>query len=151
MKMFRSIDISCWFDFIWLQSQGFSARKITSKSLKRASIFSKLQANENIRGGFSLLVTLKSWLLQDCPPNFSSKGLWCSPVPLKFESYNLQHCKKNCRKLIFYVLPEQLLSQIILGRLHCYDVTLMKKYNKLLLQKSETKISKQKRFHKELV
>ena len=29
-------------------------------------VFSKLEANENIRGGFLLLVTLKSWLLQDC-------------------------------------------------------------------------------------
>ena len=28
--------------------------------------------------------------------NFSSKSPWCSPVPLKFESYNHHHCKKNC-------------------------------------------------------
>ena len=41
--------------------------------------------------------------------NFSSKSPWCSPVPLKFESYNLHHCKKNCCKLVFLVFTEQLL------------------------------------------
>ena len=30
----------------------------------------------------------------------------------KFESYNLQRCKKNCRKLVFCVFPEQLLPFI---------------------------------------
>ena len=30
-------------------------------------------------------------------------------VPLKFESYNLHHCKKNCCKLVFLVFTEQLL------------------------------------------
>ena len=34
--------------------------------------------------------------------NFSSKSLWCSAVPLKFESYNLQPCKENCCKLVFF-------------------------------------------------
>ena len=34
--------------------------------------------------------------------------------------------------------------------LHCYEVTLVTKYNKTLLQKSETKIFDQKRFHKKL-
>ena len=29
-------------------------------------VVAKLYANENIRGGFPLIVTLKSWLLQDC-------------------------------------------------------------------------------------
>ena len=33
----------------------------------------------------------------------------------KFESYNLQHCNKNCRKLVFCVFPEQLLPFIFLG------------------------------------
>ena len=33
----------------------------------------------------------------------------------------------------------------------CYGVTLLKIYNKPLLQKSETKIFIQKRFHKKLV
>ena len=77
--------------------------------------------------------------------NFSSKAPWCSPVPLKFESYNLQHCKKNCCNLIFCVLLEQLLSNIMFGRLHYYEVTLIKKYNKPLLQKSETNVFKQKK------
>ena len=35
-------------------------------------------------------------------------------MPLK-ESYNLQHCKKNCSKLAFWVFTEQLNYQIILG------------------------------------
>ena len=37
------------------------------------------------------------------------------------------------------------------GQLHYYEVTLIKKYNKPLLQKSETKVCKQKKFHKKLV
>ena len=41
--------------------------------------------------------------------NFSSESPWCSPVPLKFESYNLHHCKINCCKLVFLVFTEQLL------------------------------------------
>ena len=39
---------------------------------------------------------------------------------------------KNCRKLIFCVRPEQLLSHISFGRLHYYEVTLVKKCNKPL-------------------
>ena len=71
--------------------------------------------------------------------NFSSKSPWCSPVPLKFESYNLHHCKKNCRKLIFLVFTEQLLYQIIFGWLHCYEVAL------------RSKVFDQKRFIKNLL
>ena len=58
---------------------------------------------------------------------FSSKSPWCSPVPLKFQFYNLHHCKKSCCKLVFLVFTEQLLYQIIFGRLHCHEVTLVKK------------------------
>ena len=47
--------------------------------------------------------------------NFLSKCPWCSTVLLKFESYNLQHCKKNCCKLVFWVFTEQLNYQIIFG------------------------------------
>ena len=83
--------------------------------------------------------------------NFSSKSPWCSPVPLKFESYNLHHCKKNCCKLVFLVFTEQLLYQIIFGQLHCYEVTLVKTCNNPLLQKSETKVFDQKRFIKDLL
>ena len=81
----------------------------------------------------------------------SSKSHCCSPVPLKFESYNLHHCKKNYRKLVFLVFTEQLLYQIIFGRLHCYEVTLVKKCNKLLLRKSQTKVFDQTRFIKKLL
>ena len=66
------------------------------------------------------------------------------------ESYNLQHCKKNSNKLVFWVFTEQLLYHILFGRLHCYEVTLVKMCNKSILQKSETKIFNQKRFIKNL-
>ena len=152
MKTVQSIYTAIWFDLIWLQSQEFLARKKFSKLLEWAFICSKLQADENIRGGLPLLVTLKSWLLQDCSNSiFSSKSPWSSPVPLKFQSYNLQHCKKNCRKLVFQVFSEQLLYHIIFGRLHCCDVSLVKKYNKPLLQKGERNIFDQKRFHERLI
>ena len=59
--------------------------------------------------------------------------------------------KKNCRKLVFWVFPEQQLPHIISEWIHCYEVTLVKRYNKSLLQKSETKTFDQKRFHKKLV
>ena len=82
--------------------------------------------------------------------NFSKKSPWCRPVSLKFGSYNLHHCKKNCCKIVFLVFTEQLLYQIIFGRLHCYEVTLVKKCNKPLLQKSEKKVFDQKRFIRNL-
>ena len=100
---------------------------------------------------FRVCVTLDSWLLQHCSLYFSSKSPCCSSVPLKFESCNLHHCKKNCQKLVFLVFTKQLLYQIIFGRLHCYQVTLVKKCNKPLLQKSETKVFNQKRFIKNLL
>ena len=82
--------------------------------------------------------------------NFSSKAPWCSPVPLKFDPYNFQHCQKNYCKLIFCVLLEQLLSHIIFGRLDYYEV--LENYEvlhvfpmKTLLQKSKTKVFKQKK------
>ena len=80
-----------------------------------------------------------------------TKSPWCSPVPLKFESYDLHHWKNNCRKLVFLVFREQLLSHIIFGRLHYYEVTLVKKCNKTLLQESETKIFDQNIFVKTLL
>ena len=43
------------------------------------------------------------------------------------------------------------MSHIIFGLLYRYEVSLIKKYDKVLLQKSETNIFKQKRFHKKLV
>ena len=79
--------------------------------------------------------------------NFSNKSPWCSQVPLKFESYKLRHCKNNCRKLVFCVFTEQLPYQIIFRKLHCYEVTLVKKCSKTLLQKMK-KIFDQNRFIK---
>ena len=49
-------------------------------------------------------------------------------------------------KLVFCVLTEQLLYHILFGWLHCYEITFVKKCNKLLLQKSEAKIFDQKGF-----
>ena len=94
---------------------------------------------------FPVFVTLNSWLLQDC--SLSSKSPWCSLVPLKFESYNLHQCKKNCCKLVFLVFTEQLHKKIIFGQLYCYEITLIKKCNKPLLQKSET-VFNQKQIYK---
>ena len=54
-------------------------------------------------------------------------------------------------KLVFCVFPEKLLSQTIFEWLHCYAVTLAKKFNKPLLQKREIKIFKLKWFHKKLI
>ena len=52
-----------------------------------------------------------------------------------FESYNIQHWNKNNHKFVFWVFPEQLLAHIIFERLHCYDITLVKKYNKTMTTK----------------
>ena len=46
------------------------------------------------------------------------------------------------------MLLEQILSQIIFGRLHYYEFILIKKYKKSLLQKSQTKVFKQKKLQK---
>ena len=109
-------------------------------------------ANENIRGGFSCVCNFKQLTFARLfSLNFSSKCPWCSPVPLKFESYNLRCCKNNCHKLVFLVFRKQLLYQIIFGWLHYYEVNLVKKCNKPLLQKCETTIFDQKRFIKNLL
>ena len=53
-----------------------------------------------------------------------------------------------------YYFLEQLLSHILayfFGLIPYYEVTLTKKYNKPLLQKSETEVFKQKKIHKKLV
>ena len=54
--------------------------------------------------------------------NFPDKCPWATAclVLLKFESYNLQHCKINCSKLVFWVLSKQLLHHIIFLWLHFY-------------------------------
>ena len=53
--------------------------------------------------------------------------------------------------LVFLVFTEQLLYQIIFGMLNRYEVTLVKKCNKPLQQKSETKVFIQKRYIKNLL
>ena len=79
-------------------------------------VFGKLEANKNIRGGFSCVCNFKQLTFaRFFSLNFSNKCPWCSPVSLKFESYNLCHCKKSCCKLVFLVFTEQLFYQIILG------------------------------------
>ena len=70
---------------------------------------------------------------------------------MEFESCNLHHCEKNCRKLVFWLFPEQLLSHITFELLHCSEVTLVKKYNKPFFKKCEAKFLDLKRFHKKLV
>ena len=103
-------------------------------------------------GRFSCVCNFKKFTFpRSFPLNFSIKYPWRSQVPLKFETYNLHHCKKNCRKLVFLVFTKHLLYQIIIGRLHCYEVALVKKCNKPLLQKSEAKIFNQKSLTKYLL
>ena len=53
----------------------------------------------------------------------------------------------NCRNLVFCAFPEKPVPFIFLGSF----IALAKKFLKPPLQKSETKIFKQKRFHKKLV
>ena len=58
--MVQSISTShylIWSDLVAITGVSL-ARNIFSKSLEQASIFSKFQANENIRGAFPLLVTV---------------------------------------------------------------------------------------------
>ena len=62
MKMVQSNCTSCCLirsDLVAITGILF-ARKSFSKLLEQASIISELQANENIRGNFPVLVTLKS-------------------------------------------------------------------------------------------
>ena len=74
----------------------------------------KLQSNEKHLMRFSFVSNFKKLTFARLfSLKLSSKSPWCSPVRLKFESYNLQHCKKNCHKLVFCVFPEHLLYHII--------------------------------------
>ena len=124
--------------FTYFFRRNFDGRKLDI-------VFGKLQAHENIRGGFSCVFNFKQLTFARLfSLIFSSESPWCSPVSLKFESYNLHHCKKKCCKLVFLVFTEQLLYQIIFGRLHCYEVALVKKCNKPLLQKAKQRFSTKK-------
>ena len=79
---------------------------------KNSTSFLVSCTNENIREGFSCVCNFKELTFARL---FSLK---------KF--YNLDYCKKNCCNLVFLVFTEQLLYKIILGQLHCYEVTLVK-------------------------
>ena len=68
---------------------------------------------------------------------------------MKFESWNLQPCTQKKKKENKNNPQVKFLS--IFEQLYCYEVTLLKKYKKPLLQKSKTKIFDQNRFHKKLV
>ena len=57
----------------------------------------------------------------------------------KFESYNLQHCKKNCHKLVFCVFPEQLLSFIFLGGYIALQKRFINHYYKRVKQRFSNK------------
>ena len=66
----------------------------------------------------------------------------------------LKHCSKvdnNYFDFKIEVVIIHLTTMFQLLVVHCYEVTLIKKNNKPLLQKSKTKIFNQKRFHKKLV
>ena len=58
--------------------------------------------------------------------------------------------QKKLSRVSFWVFPEQVVSYIIFEQLYCYEVTLVKKYNKSLLQENETQIFDEKNFHKKL-
>ena len=114
-------------------------------------VFGKLYANENIRG-FSWVFNFKQFTFARMfSLIFSSKSPWCRPVPLKFESYDLHHCKKNCCNLVFLVFTKQLLYQIILGQLHCYEVTLVKSVINHCYKKLKQRFLIKKRFIKNLL
>ena len=96
-----------------------------------------MHVNEKIIGeGFPLLVTLKSLLL--FPYTFQAN--------LSFTTSNI--AKRTGAKLVFCVFPEKNTAlHFFLGGY----IALVKKFHKPLLQKIETKIFKEKRFHKNLV
>ena len=77
------------------------------------SFLVKLQANENIWGGFPLLITLKIWILTT------------SNIAKKTAASSFFGC----------LLTEQILYHIIFGRLHYYEITLVKNWNKPLPKK----------------
>ena len=90
------------------------------------SFLIKLQANENIPGGFPLLVTLKDLRFRKIAL-LKLKSFWCNLLPLKFQ---LKFITSNIAKrtaVNFWVFTEQLLCHIIFGWLHSYEVTLVKK------------------------
>ena len=97
---------------------------------------------------FPVFVTLNSWLARLFSLNFSIKFPSCSPVPLKFESYNLHHFKKELLQVSFFgIYRAATLAN------NFWAATLLWSYsheksNKPLLQKSETKVFDQQKIYK---
>ena len=96
-------------DLICIQSQWFSAK-----------ILQKFAGNGQNRRLFSISSRFLKTSMRVFPfqwlwkPSFAIMSsfkfsLWQSPVALKLEPYWLQLCKNNCRNLVFWVFPEQIL------------------------------------------
>ena len=66
----------------------------------------------------------------------------------KFEFYNFQHCEKELSEVSFLYISR---TTTALHFLWAAILLLQKSFINHYLQKSETKIFKQKRFHKKLV
>ena len=87
--------------------------------------------------------------------SFVSNLLWkddfCNMFSLKFsrkfESYNFQHCKKELPEVSFLYISRK---PTALHFLWAAILLLQKSFINHYLQKSETKVFKQKRFHKKL-
>ena len=104
---------------------------------KNSTSFLVSCASENIREGFSCVCNFKQLTIARL---FSLK---------KF--YNLHYCKKNCCNLVFWVFTEQLLYKIILGQLHCYEVTLVKNVINHCYKKVKQRFSTKKRLIESLL
>ena len=79
---------------------------ISRKWSEEAFIFSKLQVYENIHESFSFSITLKDDFCNNIILQIFS--LMESSF-MELGPYCLQLCKKNCRRLDFWVFPKQIL------------------------------------------
>ena len=79
---------------------------VSRKWSEEAFIFSKLQVYENIHESFSFSITLKDDFCNNIILQIFS--LMKSSF-MELGPYCLQLCKKNCRRLDFWVFPKQIL------------------------------------------
>ena len=114
------------------------------------SFLVKLQANKTLRRLSFVSNFKKMTFARFFSLDFSSKSPWCRPFSIKMWDLQLPKLEKEPPQVSFLVFTEQLLYHIIFGQLHCNEVTPVKKCNKQVLQKTETKIFDQKRFIKNL-